>query len=106
MNENNINTEFTQKVDRFKEITESMLETFKRKNQDYGNSFELSCDEEGLAASRIRLGDKWSRFKKLSKGGEVLVKDESIKDTLLDMANYCIMTYLWLEKLEKTKLHE
>jgi ribonuclease P protein component len=32
---------------------------------------------------------------------EAKVKDESIKDTLLDMANYAVMTLMWLEKNNK-----
>ncbi|QOR58330.1 hypothetical protein [uncultured phage cr106_1] len=86
---------------RFKRITGEMLRTFIKKNQDYGDSFFISCNEEGLAASRIRIGDKWLRFKKLSKGGEAMVKDESIRDTLLDMANYAIMTVMWMDNQKK-----
>jgi hypothetical protein len=85
-------------VDRFKIIICNMLDTFRRKNHDYGNSFEESLNEEGLAASRIRLGDKWNRYKTLSKGVQSQVNDESIRDTLLDMANYAIMTVMWLDK--------
>lgn len=85
-------------ADEFQAITEKMLDTFKKKNHDYGNSFEQSLDEEGLAGMRIRGGDKWLRFKNLSKGENPLVKDETIKDTLLDLANYCIMTVMWMNK--------
>ena len=85
-------------VDRFRNITKTMLDTFSKKNHDYGNSFEQSLDEEGLAASRIRMGDKWNRFKNLSKGKTVQVNDESIRDTLLDLAAYSIMTMIWLDK--------
>lgn len=85
-------------VDTFALITDEMINTFERKNKDYGNSFEQSLDEEGLAAARIRMGDKWNRFKTLSNGNKSFVKDESIRDTLLDMANYCIMTVMWLDK--------
>lgn len=85
-------------ADKFKEITKEMHETFIRKNHDYGNSFEQSLNEEGLAASRIRIGDKWNRFKQLSKGEKAQVNDESLRDTLLDMANYAIMTVLWIDK--------
>jgi hypothetical protein len=85
----------------FKELTKKMAETYERKNHDYGNSFDISMDEEGLAAARIRMGDKWLRFKQLSKGEEALVKDESIRDTLLDMANYAIMTVMWMDNQKK-----
>lgn len=84
-------------VDKFKNITDEMNSTFVRKNRDYGDSFEESLNEEGIAAARIRMGDKWNRFKHLSKEGNQQVKDESIKDTLLDLANYAIMTVMWLE---------
>ena len=74
-------------VERFTEITNNMAKTYAAKNHDYGNSFEESLDEFGLVASVVRLGDKMNRTKSLIKK-EAQVKDESIKDTLLDMANY------------------
>ena len=68
------------------------------KNHDYGNSFHLSYLEEGAAMPRIRLSDKLNRFKTLTKGQHhSAVKDESIRDTLLDLANYAIMTIMELE---------
>ena len=85
-------------VNRFEDITNKMIRIFKKKNHDYGNSFEQSLNEEGLAASRIRMGDKWNRFKQLSKGAKAQVNDESLRDTLIDMANYAIMTVMWLDK--------
>ena len=85
-------------ADKFEAITKKMHSIFKKKNHDYGNSFEQSLNEEGLAASRIRMGDKWNRFKQLSKGAKAQVNDESLRDTLIDMANYAIMTVMWLDK--------
>lgn len=87
-------------LNRFEDITKRMVDTFRKKNHDYGNSFEQSLNEEGLAASRIRMGDKWNRYKTLSKkeSSDIQVKDESIRDTLLDLANYAIMTVIWLDK--------
>ena len=83
-------------VQQFMDITTNMAKTYAAKNHDYGNSFGQSLDEEGLAASRIRMGDKWNRYKTLSKTNDIEVKDESIEDTLLDLANYAIMTVMWL----------
>lgn len=79
----------------FGEITKMLEETYLKKNHDYGNSFDKSMDEFGLVASAIRLSDKMNRFKSLL-GKENRVDDESISDTLLDMANYAIMTYLYM----------
>lgn len=62
----------------------------------------LISHEEGLAMARIRLGDKFSRFKTLSRlscndRDQQQVTDESIRDTLLDLANYAIMTVLEMD---------
>lgn len=84
-------------VEQFTSITQNMTKTYAAKNHDYGNSFELSLDKFGLVASIVRLGDKMNRIESLTKK-EAQVKDESIKDTLLDLANYSIMTVMWLDK--------
>ena len=83
-------------VQQFMDITTNMAKTYAAKNHDYGNSFEESLDEFGLVASVVRLGDKMNRIKSLIKK-EAQVKDESIKDSLLDMANYAIMTVMWMK---------
>ena len=87
-------------VQSFMDITTDMVKTYAAKNHDYGNSFEESLDEFGLVASVVRLGDKMNRIKSLIKK-EAQVKDESIKDTLLDLATYSIMTLMWLNKVNK-----
>lgn len=84
-------------VEQFMSITNNMAKTYAAKNHDYGNSFEQSLDKFGLVASVVRLGDKMNRIESLTKK-EAQVKDESIKDTLLDMANYAIMTVMWMDK--------
>lgn len=89
--------ELTESVEGFTEITNNMAKTYAAKNHDYGNSFEQSLDKFGLVASVVRLGDKMNRIESLTKK-EAQVKDESIKDTLLDMANYAIMTVMWMDK--------
>jgi hypothetical protein len=45
----------------------------------------------------IRLEDKLQRFKRLIKA-ENRVKDESIRDTLIDLANYAIMGIIKIDK--------
>ena len=59
--------------------------------------------------TRIRLGDKFSRFKTLSRlsandAGQQRVTDESIRDTLMDLANYAIMTILEMDMEKGTKM--
>lgn len=91
-----------EKVLRHKEICDGLNELYARKNHDYGDSFHTTFVEEGLAMARIRLGDKFSRFKTLSRlscndRDKQQVTDESIRDTLLDLANYAIMTVLEMD---------
>lgn len=86
------------KVQIHKELCLELNEIYKRKNNDYGDSFGLSFKEEGMAMPRIRLGDKFNRFKTLSRvGNKQMVDDEGIIDTLMDLANYAIMTIVELE---------
>lgn len=75
-------------------ICEELNELYSCKNHDYGDSFHETFVEEGFAMARIRLSDKLNRFKILSKGEHSDVKDESIIDTLMDLANYAIMTIM------------
>lgn len=82
-------------ANQFKNITEEMLQTYIRKNHDYGDSFNKSLDKFGVIASVVRMNDKMERIESLM-NKEALVKDESIKDTLLDLASYCVMTTIWL----------
>lgn len=87
----------TSKVEHHAHICEEINKLYERKNHDYGDSFHQTFTEEGMAMARIRLGDKLSHFKTLSRGGEQKVNDESIRDTLIDLANYAIMTVLEME---------
>lgn len=92
------------KVQHHLDICTKLNKIYEKKNHDYGDSFHQSYVEEGLAMARIRLGDKFSRFKTLSRAnGEQMVNDESIEDTLIDLANYAIMTVMEM-KLEKGEI--
>lgn len=88
------------KVQRHAEICKEINNLYERKNHDYSDSFHQTFVEEGMAMPRIRLGDKLARFKSLTKSGVQEVKDESIRDTLIDLANYAIMTVLEMEVAE------
>ena len=86
------------KPERHLKICMEMHDLYCKKNRDYGDSFHLSYLDEGMAMPRIRLGDKLNRFKQLSKNPEAQkVRSESLRDTLIDLANYAIMTILELD---------
>ena len=94
------------KVDRHMDICKHLNQVYEYKNHDYGDSFHGTFVEEGMAMARIRLSDKLGRFKKLSReGSKQKVNDESIRDTLLDLANYAIMTVMEMDILAEEEHH-
>lgn len=96
---------FTDDELRFRDITEKMRETFLKKNHDYGNSFHETWDEfgdKGIITALTQISHKYHRLMNIGLGTKSLV-DESIDDTLLDMANYCILTIMELEKARNNK---
>ena len=71
---------------------------YEKKNADYGNSFENSLDKHGMIAGIVRMDDKMSRLISLNSKNEQQVMDESMRDTLMDLANYAIMSVMWLDE--------
>jgi len=89
---------------RHEAIAQELTDLYARKNADYGDSFHLSYLEWGLPMAAIRLGDKYNRFVSLvKKGGAARVNDESMRDTLIDLANYAIMTVMELDREKEGK---
>ena len=87
-------------ADRFKEITDKMFETFKAKNHDYGSSFSNLFKECGMTYAYGHMAEKLERVKSLMKD-EAKVNGESMRDSLLDLANYAILTIMDLDKTRK-----
>lgn len=50
---------------------------------------------------RIRLSDKLARVKALTRGDSQQVQDESLRDTLLDLANYAILAVMEMGRRER-----
>lgn len=78
-------------------LTDEILELYEKKNSDYGNSFYKQLDEDGLLVSKIRLQDKLSRFSSIIKKDTIEVEDEKLRDTLIDLATYSMMTVAWID---------
>jgi Nucleotide modification associated domain 1 len=78
-------------------VLEKLSTTYSKKNNDYGDSFSKLYAEFGMTSSIIRLSDKLERLKSLQKNTR-MVNNESVEDTLLDMANYAIMTLVEMQK--------
>ena len=87
-------------ADRFKEITDKMFETFKAKNHDYGSSFSNLFNECGMTYAYGHMAEKLERVKSLMKD-DAKVNGEGMKDSLLDLSNYAILTIMELDKTRK-----
>ena len=78
-----------------------MLNLMAKKNADYGNAFNKGCDKLGYRYGLARMYDKANRLIHLIEDdfqgcNKPNVKDESMFDTIQDLANYCNMLLAWL----------
>jgi len=81
-----------EKINTHFEICKRLNALYAQKNHDYGDSFGKNYAEYGNVYPIIHLSEKLDRLKTLVKGNDQKVVNESIEDTLLDLANYAIMT--------------
>ena len=80
----------TDRVKELQDIQLEALELFKKKNADYGDAFA----EYGTIGVLVRLGDKIKRLQSISSKKIILVNDESMRDTLIDLHNYSAMAIM------------
>ncbi len=88
---------WTEDVENFSNKAKECIELYAKKNHDYGNSFEKGCNDIGQAYALGRLYDKMNRLVNVSRS-ESKVKDESVEDTLKDLACYSLMYLAYLDK--------
>ena len=98
--EQNDEVEPTNGAAKHMELCKYLNNLYATKNKKYGDSFSITVQKYGIIAALTRLSDKWQRFETLILTKDPGTPDESIRDTLLDMANYCIMTVMELDQKE------
>lgn len=86
----------TTRYDKHATICTKLTEIYKAKNTDYGNSFGETFKKLGIISAVTRMSDKMNRLETLAVNHDAKIKDEKIEDTLMDMANYAIMTLIEL----------
>lgn len=91
------------KTEMHAQICSELHELYEAKNADYGDAFSKTFDEYGMVAPLLRLEDKLSRLKSLHRKGVQQIKQESVRDTLIDLANYAIMTVMELDSQEESR---
>ncbi len=90
----------------FKALTDRMYAITLAKNTDYtgdtAQPFKNFTMVETMGAATTEQGfftrmmDKIMRFAGFLKNGTLAVKDEAIEDTLLDLANYCLLCICYM----------
>lgn len=93
------------------ELCQEAFKLMERKNHDYagkGNDDPFAnfrrtealgiCKTE--AGMLVRMADKLSRLSTYVNDGELKVKDEGVKDTVLDLINYSVLLYAYLKSKE------
>lgn len=94
-------TEYNSKVERFKQLTGEMAALYARKNRDYGDSFSEMFKEWGAMYPMSRMQEKLRRATQLMRSGEAQVAEEKVTDTLLDLANYALMTIMEVKEIKQ-----
>ena len=89
------------KLEMYIEIMKKMYTTYVNKNNDYGDSFGKSIEKYGFISGLTRISDKFNRLETIILNDcNYNVEDETLKDTLIDLANYCILMGIEIEKIE------
>ena len=85
------------RVSQYKAVQNEAISLFKKKNQDYGDAFA----NFGPVGVIVRMGDKINRLASVTGSSVSLVKNESIRDTLIDLHNYAAMAIMLMDEKNK-----
>lgn len=97
-----LNTRGAKDIIEFFKILDSIADTYESKNNDYGSAIEIGMSEQGFSYINAILLNKTMRLASLtSPGATQKVKSESLSDTLLDIAVYCIEASRVLDKVKR-----
>ena len=105
---------YTPYEQKYMDVINKLKETFLKKNHDYGSSVKKNYDKfeaygknEGLKYIFGRIAEKHDRLENLIYGAHTnQVTDESIEDTLLDMANYAILAAVSIQEHKTNSVQE
>lgn len=97
------------------EVVKKMNDICRVKNQDYSGSPDkgafnnfMIVEKMGITSTEqgflTRMMDKMMRISNIVQSGQAHVKDESVEDTLFDLANYAILMAGYLRSKKEGKL--
>ena len=84
------------KFEKHEEICKELTQLYKDKNSDYGDSFGETFNKLGVISAVTRISDKTNRIQNIAVKKTHTI-GESIRDSLIDLDNYAILTIIELE---------
>lgn len=78
-------------------LCRELNDTYRKKNAAYGGAFQKTLQKYGPIAALTRMSDKWGRIESLMLNPDLDNNGESLTDSLLDLANYCLMTVVEMQ---------
>lgn len=85
-------------TERHKRVCYELNALYDKKNRDYGDSFHTTFVKGGMLVAWLRIHDKFARFEKIVIENEAPnIASETVRDTLIDLANYAIMTLMEMD---------
>lgn len=94
--DNNLTEEQQRKIFQHQSICSAIHDLYITKNLDYGDSVSETYNKYGMISFIVRMEDKLNRVYSITQKGDQKVIDESLEDTLLDLANYAILAAIEL----------
>lgn len=89
--------------EQFLALQKRMFDLQKKKGADYAETIDglRNLRRRGIEGIVARMGDKLSRIESLTHPGKnYQVNDESIEDTLIDLANYSLLLIILKRNLD------
>ena len=93
-------------VGEFCAICDRMADLYEKKNKGYGNSYSEAYPDTGVIGLISPISHTYHRLINLIRNPKIDDLGEPIQDTLIDMANYCIMALMEIETHESAKVEE
>jgi len=94
-------------------LCEESRNLMRKKNADYAGNDGLEpfanftrVEAMGICKTEqgflVRMTDKMSRLSSFVESGKLAVEDESLKDTIVDVINYSVLLYSYVQEKKKT----
>ena len=91
------------------QVCKDAKELMNLKNRDYAGQDGLEpfanftrCQDMGITTTEkgflVRMTDKLSRLSSFMSSGKFAVKEETLKDTLIDLINYSVLLYAYTQE--------